>query len=224
MALRALITTRDLLFLHPDLHLQFFSDCGWQSGSDGVLDGTPIPANFTSTTGNFLFYTPDGRDAVSPTIPVVLNIPTVGFYSVISVPTNNTLNLAEPSAAVLRSVNQWLGEDLTQKGVPSGSKLDWSLGGWEAQIMAAYQTLCGDLVSRDKAPSIYDENEGTFVEALTAKALANVYTALTREMGDNSEKLATMYAHKYIEFINTRRSLKAIDGDAVATFEFDRNG
>jgi hypothetical protein len=228
MAFRALITTRDLLDLHPDLHLSFFPQCGWQSGDDGVIVGATLPATFSSVTGHFLFYTEDEASASTPVVPVVLNIPTMGFYRVSSVTNNATLAINEMSPAWQRAVNQFMYADsLTYKGITAGTAYSWSLGGWEGQIAQAYRTVCGDLQSREVAPVYLDDNEGTYTEALMAKALQIIYTALTREGGDNNEKLATMYAQKYTQLMNTMRMYATTisnSGAGTASFEFERNG
>jgi len=231
MAFRALITTRDLLDLHPDLHLSYFPQCGWQSGDDGVVVGATLPATFSSVAGHFLFYTEDEQSVSVPVVPVVLNIPTMGFYRVASVTSNAALQISIMSPAWLRATNQFLSKDtLTDATITAGSGYAWSLGGWEGQIAQAYRAVCGDLQSRDVLPIYLDDNEGTYTEALTAKSLQIIYTALTRSSGDNSEKLASMYARKYIELVNTMRQYACValrgnlEGNATASFEFDRNG
>jgi hypothetical protein len=231
MAFRALITTRDLLDLHPDLHMSYFPQCGWQSGDDGVVVGTTMPATFSSVTGKFLFYTEDEQSAATPVVPVVLNIPTMGFYRVASVTNNATLQISAMSPAWLRAINQFLSADtLTEATITAGTAYAWSLGGWEGHIAQAYRHVCGDLQSRDVLPVYLDDNEGTYAEALTAKSLQIIFTALTRERDDNAEKLASMYARKYIELMNTMRvyaaaaSVNSNDGAGTASFEFDRNG
>jgi len=225
--LYAQVTTQDLLDLHPDLSRLFFAGDLWQYGTDGVLTGSTLPATFGSATAIFTDVNQRNGSAKNQ----IINIAERGFFRITEVTTGVICTIGMVSIAHQRVVNQlgvqldgWSESDLTSVAVTPGTGLTWSIGGWESQIAHGYRELAGDLIAAQIPLSYVYDAEATYADALIYKSLCNVFNALTREVGDNSEKMALMYQQKYRGALEKMRNLCQEENAALIPDDFERNG
>ena len=237
------ITTRDLLDIHPDLMADVFPGTFWQQGSDGILakvllpplepEGEPVipevaelPAAFSSEsialyhwsdeTSEYLNNDENSiitlKDNADKPIPV-LNIPSIGFFRLEALTSNQSGTVNSISPAFAAVINRWCGYASDDNTFYEGTELQFSLGGWEAQIATAYQTLLNDLTRRKVQPSAIEDGDATYSQALSYKALSLVFRSLTRDREDNSAYLADYYANEYdkqLSSINTTTTTAAV--------------
>lgn len=212
MSLLAHINTADLAARHDDILKDVFPGTHLQSGSDGVIIDETLPCDFTAASLNLCHYIPDemaeelnNSDQAVPikandlSYPLpLLNVDNTGFYKIIEIKNNNTAVIAKASPAITLRLNRAFGANLDDSSIASGEKLGWSLGGWELKIATAYADLVTELIKRGALTADYlDDNDPSYVEALTYHSLELVYTALITNPGDTASLLSARYHHLY---------------------------
>ena len=211
MSLLTHITTRDLMDRHNDLLRDSFPNEYLQNGTDGVITGTTVPCTFTSASLQLYHYIPDHEGEIDKDLQKVklladntdfvlpvLNIPRVGFFRITGITDNQTCTIDYMTPSVQLIINRGLGLDLDATTITAATGLAWSLGGKEEKIALAYCDLVTDLIKRNAitAESLNDDDP-SYVQALSYKSLELTFTALMKESGDNASILANRYYHLY---------------------------
>ena len=229
------VNSADLLDLHDDLVQDYFPDTHWQKGSQGVVVGAELPSTFSSTEGTLMLNhwaddTALTLDNTTNKIPLlnsnrtyplpVLNIAKRGFYRFTEMETNQSGTIEAVSPSYLASFNRWMSRDLDCVDIAEGTELDWSLGGFEGKIAKAFQFLISDLIQRDIYPGLIDDDDASYVEALSYKSLELVYAARVTTPESFQAKQEEKYHRKY------RMQIENITpyGGIIASYEWDRNG
>ena len=235
MSLLPHVNSADLLDHHDDLIQDYFPDTYWQKGSDGVIVGTELPATFSDTNGTLQLrhWADSDAETLDNTInkipllnedrsyPLpVLNIAKRGFYRFTTMIGNQSGTIDSLSPSYLASYNRWMARDLDSVDIDEGTELDWSLGGFEGKIAKAFQFLIIDLNQREIDPAVLDDDDGSYVEALTYKALELVFAARVT----TAESYPAIQEEKYHRKYRMQIENIVPFGGVVASYEWERNG
>jgi len=205
---------------HNDLLADRFPNEYLQAGSDGVIVGTSVPCTFSSSSLALNHYIPDcdaetldneaqrvktlssNVDYVLP----VLNIPTVGFFRITEVLTNQSCTIDYMSPSIQLIINRGLRLDLNATAITAATGLSWSLGGKEEKIALAYADLVTELIKRKAITADFiDSDDPSYVQALRYHSLQLVYMALIAMPDDNASRLTSNYYHLYQKELTTAK-------------------